>query len=540
MKKIIAVCLSILFSIHLMWADCPDRCNMEQTVLSGTLTTQTLSSSNVYLLRGCVIVPNNVVLTIPAGTLIMGEKATNGTLVVERGGKLISQGTSALPITFTSDQTTTCRAVGDWGGIIVSGHAPNNTGGNIVIAKGSCTNITAGGTTATDSAGVLKFMRIEYAKTGLSLLSVGSHTVLEQVQITKSELNGMELFGGNVNGKQLAFYDNHGNDIEISLGNQSKLQQVLILRLDPNAYTSPESYGVLVKNNDDVLNNYESALGTANSHPVMSNFTIIGPEYCGAATSNKFNGVEFRNNAEGAFYNSYIDGVNVGISLNGAKTIDNANRSVSPQLFFGYNSLVNYRTFAQSIGPWVPGCATGINDWLLGISCSQPGIETGNVENLSATICGSFCTTSPVFTVAASDLEPANYASLSDPFFTNSLDRGAFNNTDWLSSWSKFCTPDYCSSLMKTSISVPLNVDPNLEIYPNPATKSVHIRMAGIAEETATIRIVNVLGQEMYTRSISSPQMAHIIEIAHWNKGVYYVQCIQKNKVIASQLFIVD
>ena len=62
----------------------------------------TLTYPNTYTLKGFVYVPDGVTLTIEPGVVIKGDKATQGTLIVERGGKIMAQGTADRPIVFTS------------------------------------------------------------------------------------------------------------------------------------------------------------------------------------------------------------------------------------------------------------------------------------------------------------------------------------------------------------------------------------------------------------------------------------------------------
>jgi hypothetical protein len=64
---------------------------------------RTLAADSNYVLRGTVRVKDQAKLTIPAGTVIFGERSTLGTLVVERGGRIDAQGTAGAPIIFTSD-----------------------------------------------------------------------------------------------------------------------------------------------------------------------------------------------------------------------------------------------------------------------------------------------------------------------------------------------------------------------------------------------------------------------------------------------------
>ena len=94
-------------------------------VVTGSVTeTETWTSANYYVLRGAVFVRSGATLNIQAGTRVIGESGSVGTLIVERGGRLNAIGTRELPIVFTSDQPLGQRSRGDWGGIIINGRAP--------------------------------------------------------------------------------------------------------------------------------------------------------------------------------------------------------------------------------------------------------------------------------------------------------------------------------------------------------------------------------------------------------------------------------
>ena len=98
-------------------------------------TNTTWTKDKIYRLKGYVRVgeeptfgnvTETATLTIQAGTVIIGDKATKGTLVVQRGSKLIAEGTVAEPIVFTSAEGIGSRSPGDWGGVVICGKAPNN------------------------------------------------------------------------------------------------------------------------------------------------------------------------------------------------------------------------------------------------------------------------------------------------------------------------------------------------------------------------------------------------------------------------------
>src|SRR5690606_31260835 len=74
-----------------------------QTIeLSGDLATQTLTADKDYLIRGQAFVRDGQVLTIAPGTVIKGDKATRGTLIIDKGGKIDAVGTATDPIIMTS------------------------------------------------------------------------------------------------------------------------------------------------------------------------------------------------------------------------------------------------------------------------------------------------------------------------------------------------------------------------------------------------------------------------------------------------------
>src|SRR5690606_16627516 len=106
------------------------------------------------VLRGAVFVRDGGTLNIQAGTRVIGESGSVGTLIVERGGRLNALGTREQPIVFTSDQPVGARARGDWGGLIINGRAPVNLAGGEGVGEGD-TGIY-GGSDPNDDSGSLR------------------------------------------------------------------------------------------------------------------------------------------------------------------------------------------------------------------------------------------------------------------------------------------------------------------------------------------------------------------------------------------------
>ena len=98
-------------------------------VVTGEVTgTETWVNTNYYVLRGAVFVRSGRDAEHPGGHTVIGESGSVGTLIVERGGRLMAIGTARAPIVFTSDQPIGTRGRGDWGGLIINGRAPVNLG----------------------------------------------------------------------------------------------------------------------------------------------------------------------------------------------------------------------------------------------------------------------------------------------------------------------------------------------------------------------------------------------------------------------------
>ena len=189
-------------------------------------------------------------LTIPAGVVIMG-KVSDDYLVVNRGSKIIANGTRSKPIRFTHN-TAIEGTVGDlerglWGGIVILGQAPINkcTYDNGVrqipcerVVEGS--NALMGGENPSDNSGVLNFVRVEYAGyeifpgnelNGITFGAVGSGTQVDYIQVHNNMDDCVEFFGGTVNVKHLVCTNAGDDNLDIDWGYQGKIQFVVVAKL---------------------------------------------------------------------------------------------------------------------------------------------------------------------------------------------------------------------------------------------------------------------------------------------------------------------
>lgn len=238
--------------------------------------TQTLPKGT-YLLKGWVYIADGAQLTIEPGTIIKGDKQTKAALIVERGGKLIAQGTASEPIVFTSEEAKGSRKPGDWGGLILCGKAPHNAG-EAQIEGGPRTK--HGGSVADDNSGVLSYVRVEFAGypfetdkeiNGLTLGSVGSGTQIDHVQVSYSNDDSFEWFGGTVDGKYLVAYNGWDDDFDTDNGFSGKVQYGLVVR---DSKIADKSMSNGFESDNDASGSTAEPFTTA----TFSNITFIGPK----------------------------------------------------------------------------------------------------------------------------------------------------------------------------------------------------------------------------------------------------------------------
>lgn len=238
---------------------------------------QTLKK-DVYILKGWVYIANGASLIVEPGTIIKGDKTTEAALVVESGGKIYAEGTSAQPIIFTSNQVKGNRKPGDWGGVIICGKAPNNQQNDQQIEGGPRSH--HGGTDVNDNSGVMSYVRIEFAGypfqkdkeiNGLTLGSVGSGTKIDHIQVSYSNDDSFEWFGGTVNCNHLIAYKGWDDDFDTDNGYKGTVQFALSVR-DPKIADSSQSNSF---ESDNCADGASSA--TPITSAIFSNVTVIGP-----------------------------------------------------------------------------------------------------------------------------------------------------------------------------------------------------------------------------------------------------------------------
>ena len=278
-------------------------------IVSGHITSNTTwSSSNNYLLRGRVDVDSLKTLTIQAGTVIFGEKATGPSfLAVNMGAKLIAVGTAAQPIIMTSDQAPGSMRAGDWGGIVLNGLAIANcedclNGHSHCLTEGTTTYHC--GTNDCDSSGDLRYLRSEYAGyllspnnelNSITFCSCGVNTRAEYLESFRGLDDAFEFFGGKVTLKRAIGIGGGDDYCDWQMGYRGTVQFLIA----QNWGDGGADKGIEADNNEFNLN------ATCRSNPVIANCTFVCVDHTtGTATS----GANLRRGTDAQIYNSIFQG----------------------------------------------------------------------------------------------------------------------------------------------------------------------------------------------------------------------------------------
>jgi PKD repeat protein len=319
------------------------------TTVSTDITTNT-TWSGIVLLQNKVYVKNNATLTIQPGTIIRGDFATQGTLIITRGAKINAIGTATQPIVFTSNNTPGNRAEGDWGGLVILGLARNNQPGGVANIEGlvPSTDTQFGGNFDNDDSGTLRYVRVEFCGialepnkevNGITFGSVGSGTEVDYVQVSFSGDDAFEWFGGTVDCKHLIAYRTLDDDFDTDFGYRGKVQFGLIIR-DKDLYDAPGDSNAFECDND--------AAGSAaqpKTMPIFSNITIVGAKGNGSVVlpvGEKFEkAFRLRRNTSTSVFNSIITGWEKGLSIEGDAVVSNVNND---SLVFAGNVMTNFAT----------------------------------------------------------------------------------------------------------------------------------------------------------------------------------------------------
>ena len=531
--------------------------------LQGTITSnKTLTSNKIWGLKGVVFVASGATLIIEPGTIIMGGVGEVSALCVNRGAKIIADGTQSKPIVFTSGVVAGSRDRGDWGGLLIMGKAPTNLveapieGG---IADDASTRVNGwfGGNEPNDNSGILRYVRIEFAGiaespdnelNGLTLGAVGAGTIIDHVQVSFSNDDSYEFFGGTVNCKHLIAYNAIDDDFDTDNGYSGIIQFGLEKRLTDVA---DQSNSEAFESDNDGSSSEKKPF----TNPLFSNMTIIGPmqdtswsKGTGANGTNTFHSkflaaAQIRRNSRMGLANSVILGWPAGVELTNQNTVRAAEND---------SILVRYNEFYGIKGNKFFYFGSGTNasgnvdqNWL---SKSEYGNNftngTGMVDAVAhITNAFNMITFNPLPTADASYMNTAKYdfGRLSDSFLEKVSYRGAFGTDRWDLGWSEY---DPVNKEYKvTSVVDNHNKNENLiQIYPQPAGNILNINFNSAINSISILKIFDMSGNEIKSFILNNASFINNkdlqINIEDIPNGVYNLRVIT-NKEITNQMLII-
>lgn len=281
MKKIITNTYTIALALGLALTACNkdnsgEDTTTEDTTLKGAVTqSRTLDASKAYILDGALVVKDGATLTIPAGTIIKANKGFEKYILVEKGGKININGTAEKPVKITANATT--AEAGFWGGLIINGKAPLSGNWTAGTPEGSTeidSNLKYGGTDENDSSGSISYLILEYTgarssadveHNGLTLNGVGRGTKIENIFVKECSDDGIELFGGSVNVKNILCVNTDDDMFDMTQGWNGTLENCYGVWEPGFSSSESDPRGVEADGNLD---------GGFTSHTKQSNFKI--------------------------------------------------------------------------------------------------------------------------------------------------------------------------------------------------------------------------------------------------------------------------
>ena len=411
--------------------------------LVGDLTTRTLTKDKKYLLKGQVFVRDGQTLTIEPGTIVLGDKATKGTLVIDRGGKLIADGTQSEPIVFTSALPAGQRDKGDWGGLIILGYAKQNQPDPAV--EGITPNVYFGGTNDNDDSGILRYVRVEFGgieltpnneTNSITMGACGKGTIMEYAMVSFGGDDGFEWFGGSNDGKYLISYGMWDDDFDVDYGYTGKNQFGLAVRYPSFADQS----GSNIFECDNGPNDDLTDLLTEG---VFSNFTGIGPRLQDGQTisGNNQHSMDLRRRTAVTIANSVFIGMPRGLRMNQTSVYQNYEAGTG---VLTNNILCQPGSIFLSGGDHT---ADDVKDYWMDKNELKDGTDFAKIINelgLNSNIffgnnLNTNYSSNPTFTVTSGELASgADFSHSKLSGFDQVSYRGAFGSSDWTQGWAEW------------------------------------------------------------------------------------------------------
>jgi hypothetical protein len=424
-------------------------------VITGVISSSRFYAKGKYVLKGYVYVTDGATITFEAGSVIQSDITEKGALIIERGAKLIAQGTVNSPIVFTSGKPAGQRAPGDWGGIILLGKAPTNRPLDPAPTIEGGVGRQYGGTDPLDESGILRYVRIEYAGiaaepgseiNGLTRGGVGSGTIIEFVQVSFGNDDAFEFFGGTVNAKNLIAFATADDDFDFDFGYTGKIQFGIACRKPDFVDAGDAGNGI------ECDNDASGTTATPFTKPQLSNFTFVGPNSAAGTAANHNFGNRWRRRTQFILRNSVMMGWQKGgfsiestgawneyVTNNNSEFKNNLVHAVAEPYWTDSATARAYTSYPAN--PLTSAQTTAMRREAALILKTKAEAEGSITYTDPATIqlASPFYSTSPNFLPVAGSpaLTGASFSGM-NAFFTSTAYRGAMGTTNWTGTWTNW------------------------------------------------------------------------------------------------------
>ncbi|MFI1744515.1 multidrug transporter [Thalassobellus sediminis] len=272
----------------------------------------TLEANKTYTISGPVILADGANLIIGEGVTIKAvATGADVYIAISQGAQIIANGTAANPIVMTSGSAN--PAAGQWGGLILLGKAPINSVTGSATSTSEIGSLPYGGTDASDSSGILRYVRVEYSggaadgsseNNGISFYGVGAGTTVDYIQAYEGADDGVEFFGGTVEVNHVAVINCQDDSIDWTEGFSGSVT---------NAY---------VKHGADhdkafECDGYNTDIGNLSSPKFWSKPTVKDVTLVGLGNTAGTEAIRLRAGTQGLFDNILIQGFEEGFDLDG-------------------------------------------------------------------------------------------------------------------------------------------------------------------------------------------------------------------------------
>ncbi len=507
------------------------------------------TKNNVYLLDGLCYVDSNSVLEIEAGTVVKftsrADVGNPSALVIQRGAKIIANGTKTEPIIFTTegddpadptDVTNPHAKNSLWGGIVILGKGKTVKNGNsVVTVEGIATTeprgrygMPIGQEDNSDSSGVLRYVSIRHGGrqltsgnelNGLTLGAVGSRTKLEYIEVYANSDDGIEFFGGAPNLKYaaVAFAEDDSYDWD-------------------EAYVGKGQFWFSIQRSDIADLGYELDGTTPDDGTPYSNGTVFNATHIGAgngASAANPLAILLRAGTAGTIANSiFTDTRGKGIEIQDkASPVNDA-----------YEKLKNGELKVMSNLFWKTGTTTALDD-IIRITSTADEKDAATLKSHLAT--NKNMVSDPMFygvgratdnqlypVPSSSAMEvTSNLATIpTDPFFTAVDYKGAFAPDDTTNFWLKGWTALWKNGHLKKSVVLGLDNASELvssfNIFPNPSNGLVNVAYTINSDKNLKLSIYNSIGEEVIVNSnaLSAGNYSQTLDFSTLNSGTYFIR----------------